>query len=214
MTKITRWNDRVSAIIWSGASLSSLNASRFHRRTRNYIICNHKHVMCSDGLVVATNPLWYVPSAEWSYSTRSWCKYTCDCSFSLCTVVLASAGLFIILQIFFGQRPLLGSRVHNACVPVCASLFMFDFFVCLCFPASVCYEFVYVLIGLLSLYSLDTALNAADKSVCAAISDQLEGRHFRCISSVYMQCSLCTAIYFGTIQCNAHFAQQYIITKF
>ena len=56
LTKITRWNDRVSAIIWSGASLSSLNASRFHRRTRNYIICNHKHVMCSYGLVVATNP--------------------------------------------------------------------------------------------------------------------------------------------------------------
>ena len=57
LTKITRWNDRVSAIIWSGASLSSLNASRFHRRKRNYIICNHKHVMCSYGLVVASSPL-------------------------------------------------------------------------------------------------------------------------------------------------------------
>ena len=59
-----------------------------------------------------------------------------------------------------------------------------------------------------------TQLNAADKTVCAAISDQLEGRHFRCISSVSMQCSLCTAIYYGTIQCNAHFSPQHIMAQF
>ena len=50
-------------------------------------------------------------------------------------VVQASSGLFIILQTFFGQRPLISTRVHNACVPVCVSLFMFDFlFVCVFLP--------------------------------------------------------------------------------
>ena len=45
-------------------------------------------------------------------------------------IVLACAGLFIILLTFFGQRPLISTRVHNACVPVCVSLLCLTFFVC------------------------------------------------------------------------------------
>ena len=101
-------------------------------------------------------------------------------------LVQASARLFIILQTFFGQRPLIGSGVHNACVPVCVSLFMFDVFFCLCvlFLPLCVYEYIN---QLASSHSIPwTQLNAADKTVCAAISDQLEGRDLRCISSVSM----------------------------
>ena len=62
---------------------------------------------------------------------------THDPSFSLCTVVLVSAGLFYYFADLLWTKAiaLIGTRVHNACVPVCVSLFMFDFlFVCVFLP--------------------------------------------------------------------------------
>ena len=55
LTKITRWNDRVSAIIWSGASLSSLNASRFHRRTVDTQLHNLQSQACDVQLWISSS---------------------------------------------------------------------------------------------------------------------------------------------------------------
>ena len=55
LTKITRWNDRVSAIIWSGASLSSLSASRFHRRTVDTQLHNLQSQACDVQLWISSS---------------------------------------------------------------------------------------------------------------------------------------------------------------
>lgn len=55
LTRITRWNNRVSAIIWSGASLSSLSASRFHRRTVDTQLHNLQSQACDVQLWISSS---------------------------------------------------------------------------------------------------------------------------------------------------------------